>query len=94
MGCVFAAEPAVLVHFKSVRIVLLILFCIIISLLALTASHGDSDSHLEHSYANCSYFTHKKSACKAIKILSHRQSKVKYQDKKTWQTRGTVLLVY
>jgi len=56
MGCVFAAEPAVLVHFKSVRIVLLILRGVVVSLLALTASQGDSDSHLEHSYCQLLIF--------------------------------------
>jgi hypothetical protein len=71
MGCVFATEPAVFIHLKSVRVIFLILFCIVISLLAFTASHGDSDSHLEHSYANQNILRIKKNACKAIKILSH-----------------------
>ena len=41
----FAAETAVLVHFKSVRIILLVFVCVIISLLALGACQCDLDSH-------------------------------------------------
>jgi hypothetical protein len=40
-----AAERAVLVHFKSVGIVLLVFHRIVISLLALAAGKGDSFSH-------------------------------------------------
>jgi len=80
---VFAAEPAVLVHFKSVRIVLLVFRCIVISLLALAASQCDSDSHLKHSYANSLNFRIKKNARKAIKMISYRYPKVKYQYKKS-----------
>ncbi len=45
MKRVLAAEAAVLVLFKSVRIVLLVLFCVIISLLALRACERNFDSH-------------------------------------------------
>ena len=43
---VFAAETAVLVHFKSVRIILLIFLRVIISLLAFGAGECNFDSHL------------------------------------------------
>ena len=46
-----AAEPAVLVHFKSVRIVFLILDRVVVSLLALCTSHCNPYSHPEHPYA-------------------------------------------
>ena len=42
---VLAAERAVLVHLKSVGIVLLVLHRIVVSLLALAARKGDSFSH-------------------------------------------------
>jgi SNF family Na+-dependent transporter len=83
MGCVFTAEPAIFVHLKPVGIIFLILFCIVISLLALTTSHGDSDSHLEHSNANQNILRIKKNACKAIKIISHANVKVKHRVKKS-----------
>ena len=39
------AEPAVLVHFKSVRIVFLVLISIVIALFALGACKSNLDSH-------------------------------------------------
>ena len=39
------AEPAVLVHFNSVRIVLLVLLGVVVALFALRASQGDFYSH-------------------------------------------------
>ena len=45
MQCVLAAETAVLFHFKSVRIVLLVFLCVIISLLAFSAGECNFDSH-------------------------------------------------
>ena len=45
MQSVLAAETAVLFHLKSVRIVLLVFLCVIISLLALGACEGNFDSH-------------------------------------------------
>jgi hypothetical protein len=41
---VLAAEPTVLLHFKSVRVVFLVLFCVIVSLLAFGANESDLDS--------------------------------------------------
>ena len=41
-----AAETAVLFHFKSVRIILLIFLCVIIPLLAIGTSECNFDSHL------------------------------------------------
>ena len=45
MKSVLFAEAAVLVHFKSVRIVFLVLLCVVISLFALSASHSNLNSH-------------------------------------------------
>ena len=45
MQCVLAAEPAILVHFQSVRVVFLVLHGVIVALLALGAGQGDFDSH-------------------------------------------------
>ena len=39
------AEPTVLVHFKSIRIVLLVLHCVVVALLALCTSQCDFNSH-------------------------------------------------
>lgn len=39
------AEPAVLVHFNSVRIVLLVLLGVVVALFALSAGKGDFHSH-------------------------------------------------
>ena len=39
------AEPAVLVHLKSVRVVLLVLDSVVVALLALGAGQGDLYSH-------------------------------------------------
>ena len=44
MQSVLAAEFAILVHFKSVRIVFLVFVCVIISLLALGADQSNFDS--------------------------------------------------
>ena len=44
MHSVLAAEAAVLVHLKSVRVVLLVLLCVIVSLLALGAYQSNFDS--------------------------------------------------
>ena len=46
MQRVLAAETAILGHFKSVRVVFLVLHSVIVSLLALGARKGDSDSHI------------------------------------------------
>jgi hypothetical protein len=43
---VFATETAVLVHLKSVWIVLLVFLCVIISLFAFRANQCNFDSHL------------------------------------------------
>ena len=45
MHRVLAAETAVLVHFKSVRVIFLVLHCVVVSLLAFGACQCDSDSH-------------------------------------------------
>jgi len=48
---VFAAELAMFVHFKPVRVVLFVLFGVVIALLALLASERNL-----HSSATCSHF--------------------------------------
>jgi len=45
MQSMLAAETAVLVHLKTIGIVLLVLLGLVVSLLALTACHCDLDSH-------------------------------------------------
>ena len=45
MQGVLLAETAVLVHFKTIGIVLLVLLGIVVSLLALAANHCNLDSH-------------------------------------------------
>jgi hypothetical protein len=42
---VLAAEAAILVHFQTIRIVLLVLHGVVVALLAFGASQGDFDSH-------------------------------------------------
>ena len=50
---VLAAEAAVLVHFQSVGIVLLVLHGVVVALLAFGTSQSDLDSHL----VGTSYYT-------------------------------------
>ena len=45
MKGVLFAEPAVLVHFKSVGVVLLVFHCVVVALFALCASKCDFNSH-------------------------------------------------
>ncbi len=45
MQSVLLAESAVLVHFKSVGIVLLVLHGVVVALFALSAGHCDLHSH-------------------------------------------------
>jgi len=45
MQCVLAAEAAILVHLESVGIVFLVLLCVIVALLTLSASESDLNSH-------------------------------------------------
>ena len=51
MHGVLAAEAAVLVHFQTIRIVLLVLHGVVVALLTLGASQGDLDSHNGTSYS-------------------------------------------
>ena len=48
---VLAAEAAVLVHLKSVGVVLLVLHGVVVALLTLGASQGNFDSHVGTSYS-------------------------------------------
>lgn len=45
MKSVLAAETAVLIHLKSVRIILLVFLGLVVSLFAFAANEGDFDSH-------------------------------------------------
>ena len=45
MKCVLLAESAVLVHFKSVGIILLVFHCVVVALLTLCAGKCDFYSH-------------------------------------------------
>ena len=45
---VLSAESAVLLHFETVGIVLLVLHCVVVSLLALGASQSDFNAHKRH----------------------------------------------
>jgi hypothetical protein len=48
---VLTAEPAILVHFQSVRVILLVLFGVVIALLALGADKRNLDScFISHSF--------------------------------------------
>ena len=51
MHGVLAAEAAVLVHLKSVRVVLLVFHAVVVALLALGTSQGNLDSHFGTSYS-------------------------------------------
>ncbi len=50
MKCVFLTESAILVHFKSVRIILLVLHGIVVSLLTFRACQGNFYSHFFHPF--------------------------------------------
>ena len=45
MNRVLSAEPAILLHFKTVGVVLLVFHRVVVSLLAFVASERDLDSH-------------------------------------------------
>ena len=52
MNGVLPAETAILIHFQSVRIVLLVFGCVVVALLALAASQSDFYSHYAHLLGN------------------------------------------
>jgi hypothetical protein len=79
VGRVLLAEAAVLAHFETVRIVLLVFHGVIIALLALAARNGDSGSH------RCtpdlpSYLRHKKKLHKAGFSIQQADTHVKSVD--------------
>ena len=45
MQGVLSAEPAILVHFKSVRVIFLVFHCVVVALLAFCASECNFYSH-------------------------------------------------
>jgi len=46
MNRVLLAESAILLHLKTVRVILLVLDGVVVSLLAFTASHSDFNAHI------------------------------------------------
>ena len=52
MESMLAAEAAILVHLKTIRIVLLVLHRVVIALLAFAAGESDLDSHGRHLLIN------------------------------------------
>ena len=66
VNCVFFAEPAVLIHFKSVRVILLVFHCVVVALFALCASECNFNSH-----DGTSRFTDKfsQSVCRPLNYL-------------------------
>ena len=50
---VLSAESAVLLHFETVGVVLLVLHGVVVSLLALRASQSDFNAHYGTSLKNC-----------------------------------------
>ena len=68
MKCVLAAEPEVLLQFKSVRVILLVFLRVIVSLLALGAYQSDLDSCIISHISGTSHFKlftvyHKQTVC-------------------------------
>ena len=53
---VLAAEPAVFVKLNSVRVVLLVLLCVIVSLLTLGANQSDLDSCIISHFSGTSHY--------------------------------------
>jgi len=72
MRGMLTAEPAVLVHLKSVRVILLVLHSIIVSLLALCAGKSDLHSHFGTSCKISFKCTFLKRAC-ATTPRAHRE---------------------
>ena len=52
MSSVLLAETAILVHFKSIGVVLLVFLCIVVSLLAFAAGQCDLNSQFRHLLKN------------------------------------------
>ena len=48
MKSVFLTELAILIQLKSVRVILLVFLCVVVSLFAFAASECDSDAHCRH----------------------------------------------
>ena len=56
MKSVLAAEPAILLKLKSVRIILLVLLCVVVSLLTLSADQSNLDSYIISHFFGTSHF--------------------------------------
>ena len=56
MKSVLAAEPAILLKLKSVRIILLVLLCVVVSLLTLGADQSNLDSYVISHFFGTSHF--------------------------------------
>jgi hypothetical protein len=78
MSSMFVAEPAVLIHFKPVRIIFLVFHRVIVSLLAIPTSESYLGSHMQSLRQRLFYFLDKKKDLhnKAILKLTQFQGKV------------------
>ena len=88
MQSVFAAETAVFVDLKSVRIVLLVFFSVIVSLLAFRAGERNLDSHFfGTSYLNLELSsTFCRMACTSLVVEDLALQSQKKREKKTSPT--------
>ena len=59
MSSVLSAESAVLLHFETVRVVLLVFHGVVVSLLALGASQSDFHAHKRHLLKICLPVSHR-----------------------------------
>ena len=96
MQGVFAAEAAVLVHFKSVRITLLVFLSVIVSLLAFRAGERNLDSHFcGTSYLNLELSLYELAVWHVPPSVSKRRRfSPKKARKKDLSDRGTAILSY
>lgn len=81
MECVLPAERAVLLHLKTLRVVLLVLHLVVVSLLAIGTSQGYLNAHNGTSLNNCLPLQgcfpkreHKKIPCIGVVIITRRVS--------------------
>ena len=72
MKSVLFAELAELVHFKSVRVVLLVLFCVVISLFALCARQSNLYSHFRHLLTKFGFHKNKWNTLSLVLVLRLR----------------------
>ena len=81
----FFAEPAVLIHFKSVRVILLVFHCVVVALFALCASECDLNSHDGTSRFTEIFLVFRFVARKALASLGRRQNTETHHILKCWE---------